>query len=190
MMWWAVSGLLGALGWTLTEYLMHRFDGHGMKGKTRFSRGHLDHHADPKTFAPTVLKLQIAILVLVPMAGLGLWLLGVVGLCFTVGFATMYTFYEWLHRRLHTHPPRGAWGRWARRHHFHHHFNAPALNQGVTSDLWDRVFGTLAPVERVRMPRRHAPIWMVRPEDGELRAVYVDEYILAGRPQRREAVSA
>ena len=32
---------LGALGWTFTEYVLHRFDGHGMKGKTPFSREHL-----------------------------------------------------------------------------------------------------------------------------------------------------
>jgi sterol desaturase/sphingolipid hydroxylase (fatty acid hydroxylase superfamily) len=184
-----VSAGVGAFGWTLAEYLMHRFDGHGMKGKTRFSRAHLDHHRDPSTFAPAWLKLQLAALVVSCLAAISWWLMGSAGLAFTTGFATMYGFYEWLHRREHTHPPTTAWGHWARRHHFHHHFNAPNLNHGVTTDLWDRVFGTLAPAEQVRVPRRHAPHWMVRPEDGELRARYVGQYVLAGRSALKRANS-
>ena len=174
------SAALGALTWPLVEYLMHRFNGHEQKGKTRFSREHLAHHADPSRFTPTSVKVQMALAVVVPLLALTGWWLGAVGVAFTIGFTAMYGTYEWLHRHLHTHPPRTDFGRWARRHHFHHHFNAPNLNHGVTTALWDRVFGTLAPVEMVRVPRRHAPLWMVD-ETGELRPEYRDSYRLAGR---------
>ncbi len=179
-----LSLTLGAIGWSFTEYCMHRFDGHGMKGKTRFSKEHLAHHSDSSYFAPTYLKVIMAAVVATPMV-LGLWaLVGAYSFSFTAGFLALYTGYEVLHRRIHTHAPPHAYGRWARRHHFHHHHNAPNLNHGVTSDVWDRVFGTLAPVETVRMPRKHAPVWMLDDSDGSLLAAFSGEYRLAGRPRK------
>ena len=177
----AATVFFGALSWTLTEYLMHRFNGHEMKGRTRFSREHLAHHAQPDTFAPTVYKIAAAVAVIAPM-----WLVlrtvaGSIGVAFTLGFGLAYLGYEWLHRRLHTHAPLNRYGAWARRQHFHHHFNAPHHNHGVTTDLWDRVFGTLAPVESVRIPRRHAPAWMLDETGLSLRSDFTRAYLLRGR---------
>jgi len=174
---------LGAFGWSLTEYLMHRFDGHGMKGKTRFSKEHLAHHADPKYFAPTVYKLRAAAGVLF-VQSLALYpFFGLAGIGFALGFGLAYAGYEWLHRRIHTHAPLGHYGRWARKHHFHHHFNSPKDNHGVTSPVWDIVFGTLVPTGQVRVPRRHAPVWLTDDEGGLIEDFSTD-YVLAGRPAR------
>ena len=46
---------------------------------------------------------------------------GVDGLWASVSFASTYVTYEVIHRRLHTHPGATAYGRWAQRHHLHHH---------------------------------------------------------------------
>jgi sterol desaturase/sphingolipid hydroxylase (fatty acid hydroxylase superfamily) len=177
-----LCALGGAFGWSLTEYLMHRFNGHEMRGKTRFSREHLAHHAKPDQFAPTSHKLALASVVLLVIGAIATGLIGLhLGLAFTVGFGIAYAGYEWLHRRLHTHAPQGAYGRWARRHHFAHHFTNPNENHGVTSPLWDWVFGTLTESDAaVRVPRRHAPVWMVDPA-GVLQRSFSDDYVLAGR---------
>lgn len=178
-----LCAILGALCWTLTEYVLHRFNGHEMKGRTRFSREHLAHHTRPDTFAPTAYKLLTAGIVLVPMLAVTSVLLDALGVAFTVGFGLAYLGYEALHRRIHTHAPLNRYGAWARRHHFHHHFNAPHHNHGVTSDLWDRVFGTLAPVEEVRVPRRHAPHWMLDESGLSLHPDFHGLYHLRGRGQ-------
>jgi len=170
---------LGVLGWTFTEYVLHRFDGHGMKGKTPFSKEHLAHHADPQTFAATWKKLLLAAVILPTIATLGSLAVGPAGITFAVGFTLMYGTYELLHRRIHTHAPLNAWGEWARRHHLVHHHVAPKLNHGVTTSLWDHVFRTWKASENVRVPRKQAPPWMV--EEGEVRAPFRARYHLAGR---------
>ena len=76
------------------------------------------------------------------MATLGNFAVGPAGITFAVGFIIMYGTYEVIHRRIHTHAPLNAWGEWARRHHLVHHHVAPKLNHGVTTSLWDHVFGT------------------------------------------------
>ena len=174
-----VALALGALGWSFTEYVLHRFDGHGMKGRTTFSREHLAHHADPAYFAPWSLKFRLAALVVGGLGAVLATLFGAPGFTGAVGFTAGWLGYEWLHRRLHTHGPLNAYGRWARRHHFHHHFNDPKRNHGVTSPVWDWVFGTLAEVDVVRVPRRHAPVWLV--DGGELVAAHTADYVLRGR---------
>lgn len=168
----------GALVWSVLEYVLHRFAGHVARGRNHFSREHLRHHGTPDYFAPAWQKVLSAA-VAVPIAGLT-WgaLAGVAaGIAFAIAFGLAYFTYEWLHLRLHTHAPRSAYGAWARRHHFHHHFGDPELNHGVTSPLWDIVFRTHAPVQHVAVPRKRAMRWLVDP-DGTLRPAHAKEYSL------------
>jgi hypothetical protein len=94
-----------------------------------------------------------------------------------------YFGYEVAHRRIHTHPPTNAYGRWSRRSHFHHHFGAPMRNHGVTSNVWDRVFGTYDEPGVVTVPRRMAPVWMVD-ETGEVLAEFAGDYLVKGGARR------
>ncbi len=100
------------------------------------------------------------------------------GMAFVVAFAGAYLGYEAMHRREHTHPGSGSFGRFLRRHHFYHHFSDPAFNHGVTSPLWDWVFGTLRPVGVVRVPPKLAMHWLVDPETSEVRPEYAEHYQL------------
>ena len=78
---------------------------------------------------------------------------------------------------IHTHPPTGPYSRWARQHHLLHHFRAPRLNHGVTTPIWDHVFNTVAPVSApLRVPSKLAPVWMIDPATGAVRAPYGDDY--------------
>jgi len=175
----------GAFLWTFIEYALHNWRGHKGKGKNEFSREHLKHHAETDYFTPTPKKVVAAskgLMVLAPIALLALgWFYGAT---FTIGFLVGYIGYEVIHRRLHTHAPRGFYGRWARKHHFTHHFTRPNDNHGVTQPIWDLVFGTYVQPERVRVPRKHAMDWLVD-ENGEVRERYRRDYELTGRKRSR-----
>lgn len=179
---YVLAFFLGALGWTLTEYLLHRGLGHRGNARNPFSVEHLAHHADVSYFAPTsrkVVAIGSATAVLAPLIYLAV---GSPGLAWSAGFLLMYVAYELIHRRLHTAPGRSRYGRWARRHHLHHHYRRPQLNHGVTTPLWDFVFRTLDVPDVVRVPRRNALPWMLD-SAGELRSELGGEYVLVGRPR-------
>jgi len=175
---------LGAAGWSLAEYGLHRFVFHGASA-TRLGAGeHRRHHAEVDYFAPWWQKALAALAVTASMLPLSLLGAGpAAGLAFTGGFIAMYLAYEVLHRTAHTRPPRGRYGRWRRRNHFAHHFMDPRRAQGVTTPVWDVVFGTRLPVARVRVPRRLAMPWLLD-ANGELHAAYADDYELVGSAQR------
>jgi sterol desaturase/sphingolipid hydroxylase (fatty acid hydroxylase superfamily) len=152
---WFVSG---AAAWSLAEYLLHRFNGHEARGKNRFSREHLRHHAVYEYFAPARYVAPPALALVGGALVLALGLRH--GLALAGGFASAYTFYEIMHRRLHTRAPWNRYGRWARRHHLHHHFVDARVNHGVTSPLWDVVFGTYVRPGVTAVPPKLATRWL------------------------------
>jgi hypothetical protein len=172
--------ILGALFWTVTEYYLHRFVFHGSKARGDGAREHRQHHAQVDYFAPWQKKAKAALAATALMLPIGILASGLkLGLAFTLGFVAMYLLYEILHRRAHTHPPTGPYGRWRRRNHFAHHFVDPRRAQGVSSPIWDHVFGTVLPVEKVPVPRRLAMPWLVD-ADGEILAAHANDYELVG----------
>jgi 4-hydroxysphinganine ceramide fatty acyl 2-hydroxylase len=178
---------LGGVAWTFTEYTLHRWGAHEGPNRLEFRGEHLAHHARANYFAPTRKKVWAAVRVVTPMAAAGWFLLGPVGVAFALGFGAVYGGYEVLHRRIHTHPPRGPYSRLLRKHHFAHHFVNARANHGVTSPVWDVVFRTRLPEETVvRVPVKLAPLWLLD-DDGEVRAPYVADYERRGRPARRGA---
>jgi dihydroceramide fatty acyl 2-hydroxylase len=145
---------LGAASWTLAEYLLHRFVFHGTSATRLGAQEHRRHHAQVDYFAPwwqKALAGLAAIAVILPLAIVASG--AAIGSSFTGGFIGMYLLYEVLHRRAHTHPPTGPYGRWRRRNHFAHHFVDPRRGQGVTTPVWDWVFRTGITVVRVPVPR-------------------------------------
>ena len=181
---------LGALGWSFAEYALHRFSGHAPRARASekkpglfdgdFGSEHQAHHADTRYFTPTRRKLKTAAVALPALAL-------VTGPSFALGFGAAYTLYEIVHRRTHTHAPRHAYARWARKHHLHHHFESPRSNHGVTSPLWDLVFGTHQRPDRIRVPRRHAPSWLLDPETGEVRSEHARDYRMASARRAESA---
>lgn len=193
----SVSGfVIGGFAWSLSEYLIHRFVGHRPKRPhpsgllsqltpagwaSEFNREHLAHHATTSYFGPTSRKLLAAsvalpsfIATLTPIFGMRR------AASVTLGFGVAYAAYEVVHRRVHTHPPRGPYGRWVRRHHLLHHHKTPRQNHGVTSPLWDYLFATHLPAERIRIPQHAAPPWMLN-DQGELKPEFHSDYELTRR---------
>lgn len=172
--------LLGAIGWTLLEYVLHRFVFHAPSTRGPGAKEHRRHHAQVDYFAPSwqkALAACVAIAILLPLLSLPMG--APVGVAGTFGFVLMYVLYEVLHRRAHTHAPRGWYGRWRRKNHFAHHFSDPRLAQGVTTPIWDTIFGTRLKVDCVRVPRRLAMRWLVD-QRGEIHHVYTKDYVLVG----------
>lgn len=146
----------GLLTWTLMEYGIHEVMGHRPKGKTYASREHLRHHAKTDYFTPYPKKFVAATPVVGAMATAASLAFGPRrGIAYAAGVATGWVWYEVAHRRLHTRPPRTAYGRWLRRHHLHHHFGHPKTNHGVTTPLWDHVFRTHERPTEIRVPKRN-----------------------------------
>lgn len=171
--------LAGVISWTFAEYLLHRGVGHDTSKKNPFTIEHVRHHRDTNYFASTYKKVLAALGVLsVTTLLLGLFTNWFMGLSFSLGLSAMYLVYELLHRRAHTHRPRGQYGRWLRKHHFHHHFKNPFANHGVTSPLWDIVFGTLETPKQVEVPRKVVLDWMIAPETGEILPGLQEDYTL------------
>lgn len=170
----------GLLTWTLMEYGIHETLGHRPKGKTHTSREHLRHHARTDYFTPYGQKLLAATPVVSALGAGASALAGPKrGLAYAAGVATGWVWYEVAHRRIHTHPPTSAYGRWLRRHHLHHHFGHPKSNHGVITSLWDHVFGTYEEPSEIRVPKRNVPElpWLTeinRPD--QVRPAYSSEY--------------
>ena len=171
----------GAFLWTFGEYLMHRFAMHALKGKGLASKEHLRHHAEYDSVLESWWFAWSGVVAVGFALGVnaGAWL-GWVGWCLGIGWVAGYGFYDWIHWRAHRRPIAHPYERWVRRHHFHHHFRRPTSNHGVTTPIWDLVFGTYERVEGpIRVPRRLAMRWLTD-DQGEVRSQYADDYALVG----------
>ena len=170
----------GALTWTLLEYLIHRWMGHDRRfRRSPFGIEHVRHHAEGNYFAPTWKKLIAAALAMAVLSGPAIALGGfAAGVAYVIGLIACYGAYEVLHRREHTHAGIGMYGRWARRHHFHHHFADVRANHGVTTPLWDVVFGTYQTPSRIRVPAKLCMAWLLDPATGDVRVEHAGTYEL------------
>ena len=176
----AFSG--GAFLWTFSEYLLHRWF-HTARGSNPASREHLAHHARRLYLVTAMNWLAWAGVLLVGLVGIPLvaWtvLPGAEAVVLGVGWVVAYFVYEWIHASNHLWEPRTTYGRWTRRSHFHHHFGAPLRNHGVTTPLWDKVFGTYDNPAQVTVPRRMAMVWLLD-DAGEVRPEYRATYLVRG----------
>ncbi len=176
--------LLGVTTWTLLEYLLHRWLGHERQFRGNlFGLEHQRHHFEGDYFAPAHKKIPVAAAAGVLLSLPAIRLVGVpLGLGYVGGLLAAYAVYELLHRRYHTHAGFGPYGRWARRHHFHHHFVDARSNHGVTSPLWDLVFGTYVRPTTIRVPARLCMPWLLDPRTGAIAAEHAGTFVLKTSP--------
>jgi sterol desaturase/sphingolipid hydroxylase (fatty acid hydroxylase superfamily) len=184
----------GALAWTFLEWLLHGQVFHSRQLRNSFAKEHARHHADPLRMVGWPRKLLTLAFVVVTLVAIVRLSSGRYdAAAFPVGLGLMYVVYESLHRTIHVRPPRTAYGRWVRLHHVQHHFHTPRRNFGVTSTVWDRVFGTYVPFKTpLAVPERLAMPWLLDPETGQLADAYAQDYVLVRRVRdvRDSTVSA
>jgi len=58
------------------------------------------------------------------------------------GTAAGYIAYDWIHYYTHHFNPKRGVGKWLKRYHMLHHFDSPHHRFGITSPMWDLLFGT------------------------------------------------
>ena len=146
--------LTGVLTWGLIEYWLHRlvfhFDAQSEKGIKFVYAMHIKHHANPKSmddlFANLRLSLPIALCYcLLAWALLGSW--QAMAYLF-IGLMAGYFSYEFLHYRAHHRAPRLRVFRYLKKYHLLHHHQSSALRFGVTSPVFDYLFGTFQSTHR------------------------------------------
>ena len=147
----------GLLSWGLIEYGLHRFifhyDARSELGRKIVYAAHLSHHENPDSsdliFASLLISAPVAAAyVLLAWFTTGSW--RAVAYLFT-GLVTGYFYYEWLHFRSHHGRAKLRLFRYLKKYHLLHHYQTPELRFGVSSPLFDVIFGTFRPVASRRV---------------------------------------
>lgn len=146
----------GVLSWGLLEYALHRFAFH-YDARSEFGRkfvyaAHLSHHENPRrsdgVFSSLVISAPVAtVYLLLAWLATGSW--RAAAYLFT-GLVVGYFYYEWLHFRSHHQRARLRLFRYLQKYHLLHHHQTPERRFGVTSPLFDILFGTFEPVSSRR----------------------------------------
>ena len=149
---WAVVYGAGLLGWTLIEYWLHRALFHHAPILWRI---HDLHHHSPQELigTPAWASLLLGVIVVASpsWAALGFDL----GTAATAGLVTGYLWYVFVHYATHHwRPQRNSYLYRARLRHARHHHLSQGGNFGVTTGLWDRVFGTALEGHGSKVDRR------------------------------------
>ena len=138
----------GLLTWTFVEYVIHRYVFHyhpkSAAGKYLFHLMHGVHHDYPndsrRLVMPPVVSIPLAFTfygLFLPFFG-GVYILG-----FFPGFVFGYICYDMIHYATHHAPMKSKIAQAVKHHHIKHHYQDDDLGFGVSSPLWDFVFGTL-----------------------------------------------
>lgn len=139
----------GYLLWTLAEYGLHRFLFHyeakSAFGKRQMKLIHGIHHQFPNDTDRLVIPPAVGVFVGAGFFGLFTLLMGVwSAMPFFGGFLIGYMSYDWVHFSTHHRKPLTFIGRAQRKRHLLHHYKYPDACYGVSTGLWDWVFGTTA----------------------------------------------
>jgi sterol desaturase/sphingolipid hydroxylase (fatty acid hydroxylase superfamily) len=139
---WLLAAAVGAFSWTFFEYLIHRFVLHRMPV---FSPMHDAHHEAPLAFVGTPTWLSLG--VILGVVFLPTWALGSFNTACGLAAGEMAGFFWYgvVHHAIHFRKPRMIARQLiaASRRHAQHHYATRPGNFGVTTSIWDRVFGTV-----------------------------------------------
>ena len=158
----------GAVSWPVYEYFIHRVLFHGPDEDSPEASQHINHHRHPAqyndytlgdayqeiaSFAPQYSAAMVA--GLTPFTGFSRAAAYVAGVW--VGMA----LYETEHIRAHNQGPKTARQKRLVKHHLDHHFRHPKANFGVTTTVFDKVFGTYESARGLTpVPAHMAPRWL------------------------------
>jgi sterol desaturase/sphingolipid hydroxylase (fatty acid hydroxylase superfamily) len=149
--WMSVLGFYvwGVLFFTFFEYLVHRYiyhiDDSGSDRMKRFAeRYHGIHHDYPQDKERLIMPPLVWTVLVAFLLGLAYLIGGQTAFSFIAGLVTGYLGYIFVHYQVHTsNPPR--WLKSRMMHHAKHHYQFEDKAFGVSTNLWDKVFGTMPP---------------------------------------------
>lgn len=147
-----VAFLAGLFLWTASEYLLHRFVFHfqpkGAMQEKIIYLFHGVHHHQPQCKTRLVMPPMVSIPLALVFYGLFSLVLGrLLGVPHWVGpmvsgFTIGYLIYDLTHYATHHFPMHSGVGKYLKRYHMMHHYKTPDQRFGVSSPLWDVIFGT------------------------------------------------
>lgn len=145
--------LLGLLFFTLVEYLMHRFlyhlPGVYTEGKIAYAL-HGIHHKYPRDKKLLVMPPILSVALSSAILGINYLIFGYNGFAFTGGFLFGYAAYLSVHFIVHAFKPPKNFLKQLWVHHSIHHYQDDDRAFGVSSPLWDYVFGTMPKKQKIK----------------------------------------
>lgn len=158
--------MAGMFIWTLFEYFMHRFVFHFVAESDRARKiiyvMHGNHHHYPRDkerlFMPPVPSLILASILFF----LQYLLLGEAVFMFFPGFIIGYLMYGSMHYAIHAWNPPFRWMKPLWRNHHLHHYKDEGRGYGVSTTLWDHVFGTMFDLKKEKEDKEKVKELMFR----------------------------
>lgn len=158
--------LAGILFWTFFEYIMHRFLFHLVPKTERMKKisyvMHGNHHHYPRDkqrlFMPPVPSLILATFVF----SLMYLVLNDTVFMFFPGFILGYLMYGSMHYAIHAWNPPFKWMKPLWRNHHLHHYKNEHQGFGVSTTLWDRLFGTMFDLKKEKEDKEKVQELMFR----------------------------
>jgi sterol desaturase/sphingolipid hydroxylase (fatty acid hydroxylase superfamily) len=153
----ATSGAMlffaGLIIWTITEYVLHRYVFHyeptSAIGKYLHFMMHGVHHEYPNDSKRLVMPPSVSIPLATGFFFVFYAILGVTYIFpFFAGFLVGYMLYDEIHYATHHAPLKNSFWQKIKHHHVLHHYHDPEKGFGVSSPIWDHVFGTVDPTEQ------------------------------------------
>ena len=144
---WYFSGFFS---WTVIEYFMHRYLFHFVDEREWTKKLHFVvhgiHHDYPRDEERLFMPPVPGILYICLFFSVFYVLFGKYALYFMPGLMNGYLLYAFTHWSIHKfQPPKLLAPLW--KHHIMHHYRYPNKAFGVSSMVWDHVFGTMPPKE-------------------------------------------
>jgi len=143
----ALLFLGGMFFWTFFEYLAHRFAFHWIAESKKAQKFvyimHGNHHHYPRDRERLFMPPLPSIILASSIFGIQYLLLGATAFVFFPGFILGYLLYASMHYAIHAWNPPFKWMKPLWRNHHLHHYKDEHKGFGVSSTIWDHVFGTM-----------------------------------------------
>jgi len=137
----------GMFFWSLFEYFAHRFLFHwepkGKRAQKIVYTFHGCHHQYPRDTTRLFMPPLPSILISGSVFGIMYLILRFDAFVFFPGFLLGYLLYGTIHFAIHAWNPPFKWMKPHWRNHHLHHYKNEHMGFGVSSTLWDHVFGTM-----------------------------------------------
>jgi len=137
----------GMIAWTFTEYIIHRYLFHmnahtEAKAKLQYTL-HGIHHEFPKDKDRLAMPPLISITIGTVLLLLFKMVMGDLVFAFLPGYMVGYAGYLSIHYMVHAYPPPKNFFKVLWVNHSIHHYKDGEIVFGVSSPLWDYIFGTM-----------------------------------------------
>jgi sterol desaturase/sphingolipid hydroxylase (fatty acid hydroxylase superfamily) len=137
----------GLLFWSLTEYVLHRFIFHYEPTSAWGQKMHFIFHGVHHDYPNDALRLVMPPSVSIPLAlifySLFNWALPAAYVpAFFAAFLSGYLFYDISHYAIHHGNFKNPFWKKLKQHHMLHHYTDSTKGFGVSSFLWDKIFGS------------------------------------------------